>query len=266
LNPESPQSAPPSDRVPERSLRRTLAQDVVILMYHHCAAPPLGAPVPGLYVTREQFAWQMDWLMKQSVAFCTFADLEKPDAAPGRKPRVLLTFDDGFRDVYENAWPLLARRGIPAVVYPVVGDIGKSGVVWPENMDRSPQDLISLEQIREMAAEGIEFGSHLWEHRRANKMEPEELRSQLARSFAGIAAITGRETLSLAYPFGAYSLQVLEETARAGYRYAVTTRKGSNRGAPALELRRLSMRGTRFHHRWRFTHMLRRALAAATQA
>jgi peptidoglycan/xylan/chitin deacetylase (PgdA/CDA1 family) len=208
----------------------------------------------------------MDWLMKQGVAFCTFADLERPDATAARKPRVLLTFDDGYRDVYENAWPVLARRGIPAVVYPVVGDIGKSGVVWPENMDRTPQDLISEDQIREMSAEGIEFGSHLWEHRRANRMELEDLQSQLARSIAGVATITGRETLSLAYPYGAYSPQVVQEAARAGYRYAVTTRKGSNLGVPVLELRRLSMRGTRFYHRWRFTQMMRKALALSAQA
>jgi len=283
LNPEASTTAAPP---PDGGEPRTLARDAVILMYHHCAAPPPDAAVRGLYVTPEQFAWQMDWLLSRNVAWCTFADLE-PDAAVERlleaegtaaevvpegqappgdgRPRVVVTFDDGYRDVYENAWPVLSRRGIPAVVYPVVGDIGKTGIVWPENADRRPQDLMSAGQIREMAAGGAEFGSHLWEHRRAGRLPPEELREQLARSFNGLAEITGRRTLSLAYPYGDYSPQVVAETARAGYRYAVTTREGTNRNAPLLELRRYAIRGTRLHHRWRFTRTLRRALAAASQ-
>jgi peptidoglycan/xylan/chitin deacetylase (PgdA/CDA1 family) len=310
LNPESPASAAPPRPVSGTAPPRTLARDAVILMYHHCATPPADAAVRGLYVTPAQFAWQMDWLLNQNGEWCTFADLERPDAAAerlreaqtgagerlreaqtgagerlreaqpaagerlreaqpaggGRRPRVLVTFDDGFRDVYENAWPVLSRRGIPAVVYPVVGDLGKSGVVWPENTDLRPQSLMSAEQIREMAAGGVEFGSHLWDHRRAGRMGTEDLRSQLARSCSGLAAITGRQTLSLAYPYGDYSPRVVEETARAGYRYAVTTREGTNRDAPVLELRRFAIRGTRFYHRWRFTRTLRRALAAASEA
>lgn len=249
---------------------RTLARDAVILMYHHCAAPPADAVVRGLYVTPEQFAWQMDWLLNRNVEWCTFADLERLRGAQAppesRRPRVLVTFDDGYRDVYENAWPVLSRRSIPAIVYPVVGDIGKSAVVWPENADRRPQSLMSAEQIREMAAGGVEFGSHLWEHRRAGGLPPDDLREQLARSFNGLAEITGRRTLSLAYPYGDYSPRVVAETERTGYRYAVTTREGTNRNAPVLELRRYAIRGTRFHHRWRFTRTLRRALAAASES
>ncbi|MFI5399645.1 MAG: polysaccharide deacetylase family protein [SAR324 cluster bacterium] len=266
MNPESPPSAATPHPAAGTPHPRTLARDAVILMYHHCAAPPADAVVRGLYVTPEQFAWQMDWLQSRNVEWCTFADLERPDAAAEARPRVLVTFDDGYRDVYEQAWSVLARRGIPAVVYPVVGDIGKSGVVWPENADRRPQSLMSAEQIREMAAGGVEFGSHLWEHRRADGLRPEDLRGQLARSGSVLAEITGRPTLSLAYPYGEYSPRVVEETARAGYRYAVTTRAGTNRNAPVLELRRFAIRGTRFHHRYAFTRTLRRALAAASEA
>lgn len=257
-----------------------LPPDLIILMYHHVAelprrvpsrsspphgSPLSGAPLRGLYVTPRQFAWQMDWLKDAGARFCTFAALPDVEGV-GAGPWVMLTFDDGYRDVYEQAWPVLRGRGIPAVVYPVVGDIGKSAVVWPESTDRTPADVLTEAQVREMIQGGIEFGSHLWDHVHADRLAAPELRRQLAQSRDGLARIAGSAPLSIAYPFGSYTPQVAEEAARAGYRFGVTTRAGSNRGAPPLELRRIAVKGTRLHHRWRFARDLRRALAAAKAA
>jgi len=239
-----------------------LGAEAVILMYHHCAPLPAGAAIRGLYVSPRQFAWQLDWLMRRGVRFCTLAELAAGAAGDG-PPRVVLTFDDGLRDVYENAWPLLAARRIPAVVFPVVGDIGRSGVVWAENKDRSPKNLMTEEQIREMAAGGIEFGSHLWEHRHATRLAPGDLADQLARSRERLRAVVGREIVSIAYPYGDYSPAVVDATARAGYRIAVTIEPGSNRGAPLLALRRLNVKGSRWHHPLRFRRDVGQALAAA---
>lgn len=240
-----------------------LSGEAIILMYHHCAPLPPDAAIRGLYVTPRQFAWQMDWLRKRSVRFCTLRELEEPATSAPDRPRVVVTFDDGLRDVYENAFPVLAERRLPAVVFPVVGDIGKSGVVWNENKDKSPQSLMSGAQIREMADAGHEFGSHLWEHRNASRLAPAELREQLERSRDELSRITGRPTTSIAYPYGDYSAEVVAETARAGYRHAVTTKTGSNRGAPLLELRRHAIKGVSLLHPLRFIRTMRRALAAA---
>lgn len=236
-----------------------LPGEAIILMYHHCAPLPPDAVMRGLYVTPRQFAWQLDWLRRRGVRFCTLAGLDQPAAGP----RVVITFDDGLRDVYENAYPLLAERGIPAVVFPVVGDIGRSGVVWAENKDKSPQSLMTAAQIREMADAGTEFGSHLWEHRKASRLPAAELRDQLVRSRARLAEITGRDVTSIAYPYGDYSPAVVAATAETGYRHAVTTAEGTNRGAPLLELRRYAVKGVRFYHPLRFIRTLRPALAAA---
>lgn len=260
VNQESSQSVSPDMQSPGNASPDALSGEVVILMYHHCAELPPNAALRGVYVTPRQFAWQMDWLQRHDVQFCTFADLESTGAS-GRC-RVIVTFDDGVRDVYEYAFPLLAERHIPAVVFPVVGDIGRSGVVWAENKDKSPQVLLSESQIRMMDAGGIEFGSHLWEHRKATRLSPDELRHQLVRSRDQLAQITGRQILSIAYPYGDHSPEVVAETARAGYRYAVTTEEGSNRGVPLLELRRYAIKGVSFFHPLRFIRTMRRVLLA----
>ena len=250
-----------------------MERELVILMYHHVAPPPPRAPVPGLYVSPAQFAWQLDWLRRAGVEFVTCAQLEGEAAAgapsaPGAAaaPRVMLTFDDGYRDVYGHAFPELARRGIAAVVYPVVGDLGRTGVRWPENDDQTPADLMTEDQVREMARAGVEFGSHLWDHRHAPLLSPEELHSQLARSRDRLRELLGQPPLSVAYPYGAYNDQVVEQARLAGYRYGLTTDVGSNRGVSPLRLRRVPIKGTRLHHRWRFQRTMGRLLQAAQAA
>jgi peptidoglycan/xylan/chitin deacetylase (PgdA/CDA1 family) len=239
-----------------------LPPDLIILMYHHVTEPPPDAPVRGLYVTPQQFAWQMDWLLKHKLKFCTF-DALAMEESQGPGPWVMVTFDDGYRDVYEQAWPLLVERQIPAVVYPVVGDLGKRGVVWPESYDSSPAAVLAASEVQEMARGTIEFGSHLLDHIHADRLELPELRRQLTSSHQILSGLLGRPPLSIAYPYGAYSPEIAQEAAQAGYRFGVTTRAGSNRRAPLMELRRIAVKGTRWYHRWEFARTLTRALAAA---
>lgn len=243
----------------------TVERDVIILMYHHVADPPRGAPIRGLWVSPAQFAWQLDWLLARGVRFLTLRDLvrraESGRAAPPQ-PEAILTFDDGYRDVYRNAFPLIRARGLGAVVFPVVGDLGRAGVVWEESADRTPAELLTEAEAREMAQAGIEFGSHLMAHRRADRLGAAELDDQLARSKAALERLLGGQVLSLAYPFGAYNEEVVAAAARAGFRCAVTTEDGANRDASLMRLRRISVKGARWYHRWSFRRALASRLAA----
>jgi len=242
-----------------------LRGDAILLMYHHVAEPPPAAPVRGLYVTPGQFAWQLEWLRKRGARFVTCRDLLTNGPASAG-PRVVVTFDDGHRDVYEQGFPILRRLGIPAVVFPVVGDLGKSGVVWPEAEDRSPMTLLTEAQVREMAGAGIEFGSHLWDHVRADRLDAPALRKQMERSRERLAELLGAPPVTVAYPYGAYAAGVVEAAVRAGYQIGLTTEGGSNAGCSLLRLRRVGVKGTRWHHRWRFVRQLKPLLAAAQDA
>jgi len=237
-----------------------LGGDAILLTYHHVGEPPPGAPVRGLYVTPDQFAWQLNWLRKQGARFVTCRDLLAP-GQPDPAPRVVVTFDDGHRDVYDRAFPVLRKLGVPAVVFPVVGDLGKSGVVWPEAEDQSPMTLITEAQVREMAGAGIEFGSHLWDHVHANRLDAAALRKQLEQSRNRLADLLGAPPLAVAYPYGAYNEEVVAAAARAGYRLGLTTDEGSNNGCSLLRLRRVPVKGTKWYHLWRFTRLLKPLLA-----
>lgn len=85
--------------------------------------------MPSLLITAATLEKQLDWIGRRF----DFVDPDGMDAwlngaRPGHKPVAIVTFDDGYRDVYENAFPLLKRKGIPAVFFMVTDLIGTGGL------------------------------------------------------------------------------------------------------------------------------------------
>lgn len=237
----------------------------LILMYHHIRPPPPGARIRGMYVRPRHFDGQIAWLRRRGYEFVTFGDLAAAGAGAvrGSARRVILTLDDGYADNYHNGLPILKRHGVRAVVYPVLGDVGRRGVVWPGATERTPADMLSADQIREMAAAGIEFGSHLIEHVSLRRMSPDEQVDQLGRSRRGLEELTGVPVLSIAYPYGDFDADVVERARAAGYRYGVITEPGVDAAsADPLTLRRTTAKGCKLHHPLKFRRAVRRAEAA----
>ena len=135
---------------------------VVVLGYHsvHPSAPYASA-------SPAEFAAHLDWLVEH----CDVVDLasvrgEAP--APGR-PRVAITFDDGFVDNFTNAFPMLAARGLAATFFLTTGFIERDPVVlgrmarlW--GVSCGDVEPLSWSQAREMASQGMSFGSHTQSH------------------------------------------------------------------------------------------------------
>lgn len=211
-----------------------------------------------MYVSPRQFDWQLGWLKKRGYRFCTFEDLSAGKEEDAR--RVILTLDDGYLNNYERAFPILRKHGARAVIYPILNDLGGRGVTWPAATEQTPADMMTAAQVREMADAGIEFGSHLLEHRRLTEMSAAEQAEQLATSKARLEAIIERPVSSIAYPYGAYDDGVIERTRAAGYRFGVTTDPGANKpdGDP-LRLNRYTAKGCKLYHPLKFTRMIRAA-------
>lgn len=228
-----------------------------ILMYHRICRPPPTAKIKGMYVDPRQFDWQIRWLKKQGYEFTSFSALAE---RPAHSRSIMLTLDDGYLDSYTNAFPILQRHRVTAVVYPILEDLGKSGVTWPGATEQSPADMLNRNQVAEMAQAGIEFGSHLLHHKRLSEMSREERQRELTCSKSELEALTGQPVLSIAYPYGDHDDTVVAETAAAGYRFAVTTLPGINaRNSNPLRLVRLTAKGCKLHHPVKFRRMLRQA-------
>ncbi|MBX5483240.1 MAG: polysaccharide deacetylase family protein [Myxococcaceae bacterium] len=108
---------------------RSGGRRVLILSYHRVVEDFTGAlqtSIPGLLISRETFRRQLEELAASGYEFASMADTL--DVIAGRrrakKDLCLITFDDGYRDVYRHGFPILRSLGIPAVMYVPSGYIG----------------------------------------------------------------------------------------------------------------------------------------------
>jgi peptidoglycan/xylan/chitin deacetylase (PgdA/CDA1 family) len=136
---------------------------------------------------------------------------------------VCVTFDDGYADNYERAFPILKRYGIRASVFLITGAIGGT---YTDSKGNTRQ-ILRPEQIEEMQKSGlIEFLPHSHSHRLFTEMEDAALIEDMHRSGATIKEISGRQPVVLAYPGGVFSLSSIEALKREGYHAAFGVQSG----------------------------------------
>jgi peptidoglycan/xylan/chitin deacetylase (PgdA/CDA1 family) len=209
-------------RLPPRLPARQIV--VPILMYHriNVVTPSTPAESRGLTVHPAVFARQMTWLKRQGYRTITQRELFEAlmcGRPLGPKP-IVITFDDGYRDVFFKASPVLKRLGMRATAYVVSGRISgrdPSFLTWPL--------LHALER------RGIEIGSHTMAHLDMTSLSDARMLEDLTRSRRVLERELGHPVPWLAYPFGAYDSRVERLARQAGYLLAVTTRPGAVQSA-----------------------------------
>ncbi len=123
------------------------------------------------------------------------------EGAPLPARTVVLTFDDGYRSVYERAFPALRRHGMSATVFLTVGGGGAAS-----GRGRLPpyggRPMLDWGEIREMAHWGIEFGAHTLTHPDLRGLPAERVQEEIVGSKAIVEDALGRPARCFAYPFG----------------------------------------------------------------
>jgi peptidoglycan/xylan/chitin deacetylase (PgdA/CDA1 family) len=138
--------------------------------------------------------------------------------APIPAHAVVLTFDDGFRDVHAAAWPILAAMHVPFAVLLTTGFVGQPG-------------MLSREEVGHMAARGqalITWGAHGVTHRALTAIAPSEAEDEIARSKQDVERLTGAAATVFAYPDGMYNAAVRELVERQGFDAALATGRTLN--------------------------------------
>jgi peptidoglycan/xylan/chitin deacetylase (PgdA/CDA1 family) len=220
---------------------------VAILMYHKIGIPPQNSWLKNLWVSPQKFDRQMRFLQQKAVPVITFAEyyiMLQEKKVPSKA--VIITFDDGYQDNYTAAFPVLKRYGFKAMfflVYDTIGSINK----WHEPAIEPHQRMLSPEQIKEMQAAGMEFGSHTLSHLNLNELSVEAATTQIVKSKAVLEQALGKPVDIFAYPYGAgaYNPAVKQLVKPAGYKLAVGIRQALNmRGQEDLfALKRITIRG-----------------------
>jgi peptidoglycan/xylan/chitin deacetylase (PgdA/CDA1 family) len=217
-------------RLPSPLPSRTLA--LPILMYHRIdvVKSSLPAITQRLTVAPEDFAAQMEWLKAHGYHAVTqlqvFDALEYGAGLPSRP--ILITFDDGYRDVLGKASPVLERLRVPATAY-----------IITDRVSGPDPSFLTWGNLRTLEQRGVEIGSHTVTHTELTLLSDAQALVELRQSRAALEQHLGHPVQWFAFPAGAADARVVALVRRAGYLLAVTTHPGSLQSAgDPLELHR----------------------------
>ena len=131
--------------------------------------------------------------------FIDVSDLRKPAAGSSLPEKaVLITFDDGYADNYNYAYPILREEQAPATFFVVSSTVGNN-------------NRMTAAQLREMQANGMQIGSHTVNHEPLITMGPEEIDFELRASRAALEKLLGKPVCALAYPTPKVNKTVLDK-------------------------------------------------------
>jgi peptidoglycan/xylan/chitin deacetylase (PgdA/CDA1 family) len=182
---------------PAGHLRRARAGDLVILLYHR-----VGAGSCEVDLTASSFRRQLEMLGERHRV------LSLDEALAGdHEGGVVVTFDDGYRDFYDHALPLLVSFGIPATLYLTTGLVDD---------DRGPDDLaLTWAELREAASTGlVTIGAHTHTHPDLSNAPPGTALDEMTISKNMIEERLGVKCRHFAYPFSVWN-EDADRTARS---------------------------------------------------
>lgn len=211
---------------------------VPVLMYHYISVPPPGSDAIrlDLSVTPQNFSRQLQWLKDKGFTTISPDDLVNALLKGYRLPAhpVLLTFDDGYIDAYENAFPILKSFGDKGTFF-VITD-------W---VDEGRGGYLSWDQAKEMADAGMSIESHSRQHLDMRNRSADWLDKEVGGSLKDIEKRIGIRPTIFCYPSGEYDKATLQAVKVEGVLAAFTTSDGTYMTSDNMEkLPRVRIRGS----------------------
>jgi peptidoglycan/xylan/chitin deacetylase (PgdA/CDA1 family) len=207
-------------------------------MYHYLSDAPPGADRyrRDLSVSPAQFEQHLAYLREQGYQAITLYDLlyHLTQGAPLPENPVIITFDDGYRDNYSNAFPLLQQYGFGATFFVLI-----------EVANQGEAEYMTWDQLREMHAAGMDIECHARVHENLPENDDARLIWQVLGCREAIESELGQRPRFVAYPSGRFDDRVAAFFASDNYWGGVTTQQGSLHSSDALfEIKRLRVRNT----------------------
>lgn len=175
---------------------------VPVLLYHHIASP--SGKINRYYVEPETFKNQMEYLKKNGYHTVRVSDLVNAVREGSLFPvkPVVITFDDGDRDVYENAYPILQQFGFTATIYLIGNAL---------NADTN----LSVDMVHELLANGWEVGSHSMSH--TDLIQSQDQAYEVCTSRQKLMEQLGVPVDTFAYPYGLADDHLMQMVRDCGY-------------------------------------------------
>lgn len=219
-----------------------------VLMYHMVREHIDGAKFNKLRVKPAEFEKQVAWMKAEGFHFVTMQELVENWGKHPEKT-VAITFDDGYLDNLENAYPILEKYQAKATIYVVVDRHDRDWSTYKKahhnsgELAREPK--LNDQQVQFLAQSGVvEIGSHTLTHANLDKLDAVACLSELLDSKQLLEQLTGKSVNSFAYPFGIYSQRDVDFAQQVGYSNAVTTKEGIDGVNPDfMQLQRIKISG-----------------------
>ncbi|MDP3909223.1 MAG: polysaccharide deacetylase family protein [Gemmatimonadales bacterium] len=185
-----------------------------VLCYHRVGGPPeLGVT----RVSRAVFERQMTALARDGWRTVSLAEFADPRTAR-RAPRTfLLTFDDGYANLADHAYPILEHLDFTATTFLITDFVGRTNT-WDARYTWSRLEHLRWDAVERWQARGFDFGSHGAAHQRLTWLSDSAVLSDLRRSRGALIDRLGPAAgMALAYPFGAVDARIIRLATQIGY-------------------------------------------------
>ena len=209
-----------------RVLARNSGPRVVALCYHSIhPEKSFASASPAL------FRLHLEWLAKNCDIVPFDATLPSLASFHRKRPTVAITFDDGYADNFDYAFPLIQHFSVPATFFVCAGLVMRDPLVVArfrklQRCDSKDVHPLSWSQLKQIASAGHKIGAHTYSHPNLATLDPRAVEVELAVSKAALEDRLGQEVSLMAYPFGKPRVHFTRETAdvvaRCGYRAAAT--------------------------------------------
>lgn len=189
---------------------------IPVFVYHDIVNDESEVEYDYMQTTKKEFEEQIKGLLDYGYNFITYDELIKfkNNEIKLKKNSCVLTFDDGFDGVYENAYPIVKKYNIPFTMFIIINAVEKSGYITWDN-------------LKEMQESGLAtIASHSMEHNDFSKLTLEEAVKNVNDSYSIIEEKLGKQKNKIfTYPYGLYNQEEIIELEKQGYIQNLTDNK-----------------------------------------
>lgn len=222
---------------------------IPIICYHKVEKHNKNKPYPNSFISPFQFRLQIFLLKILGYKSINQEDLlyflhkKKLNI---KKP-IIIMFDDGYKNTFTNAYPVLKKAGFTAIISICANFVGKKNATFENGEDikgKIGEDFLTSEDIIYMSQNNIFFCSHGVNHYRLDTLSEDNLLNELILSKQFLEKLINKKVNFFTYPWGVYNDLIIRYLINAGYLGAFSTRRGKvYEGNNPYELKRLMING-----------------------
>ncbi len=190
--------------------------DIPVFVYHNIVSDDSEIQYDYMQTSKDTFEKQVKGLKDIGYDFITYEKLQqyKNNKIKVKKKSCIITFDDGYQGVYENAYPIAKKYNIPFTMFVVTDSVDNSGrITWDEAKEMQESGLVTI-------------ASHSMEHSDFSKMTEEEAVKDVNKSYSIIEEKLGNQPVKIfTYPYGLYTEEQLKALEEEGYVQNLTDNK-----------------------------------------